>query len=418
MLKDFKDILVLPRKNDLKDTFLACVQDACKKTIGSDQPVLLLVFGHGSELTCSITIGGTTASEECPSLEMTDLKAAMRHQNPNPNVSMLTLSCYGGGWVQNAFLNMTAMAGATEGTETLSWPKSGSQGRCCGSRFATALAQALIKQQIQDLDLEKEEKLLDSPTYAALVKVVHDTLVEEVDTQLKNEISFSAQDDAWGMEWRAKSGFPLSTFHEKWQTLKMVPQGAAAEGSSHLGSVRISDLVTLSTSQAELKLTREARDYMRSFPGPDEAAKNHLTHGLCRDLLKGKTLGAHDLERLARQLSFRSRIMRDATDYKDRLGLTSPDCHEYNMADHLKEIQKDQEKHAAYSAYIRITLEHGLFDQPVSGEGHEFSKGGHYLAAVMVEAGWDRDTVVSVMAELAKVKGKPISTDGRLEKQD
>ena len=115
---------------------------------------------------------------------MSDLKAAMRRHNPNPNVSMLTLSCYGRGWVQNVSLDMNTMAGATDRRETLSWPESNSRGRCCRSGFAKGLTQALIKQQVQDLNIEEEQELLDSLTYAALLKVVHDTLVEEVDTQL------------------------------------------------------------------------------------------------------------------------------------------------------------------------------------------------------------------------------------------
>ena len=59
MLENVRDINAFPGRNDLKDTFLTYVSEACKKTIGTDRPVLFLVFGHGPKRNYSITIGGT-----------------------------------------------------------------------------------------------------------------------------------------------------------------------------------------------------------------------------------------------------------------------------------------------------------------------------------------------------------------------
>ena len=93
-----------------------------------------------------------------------------------------------------------------------------------------------------------------------------------------------------------KVAFPFQLFQKKWQMLKVVPQGTAATGSGQLGSVRVSDLIGLSTHKAVIQLTRDARDYMGGFPGLDEAAKNHLMHKLCKDLSTGKRLGVHNVE--------------------------------------------------------------------------------------------------------------------------
>ena len=52
-------------------------------------------------------------------------------------------------------------------------------------------------------------------------------------------------------------------------------------------------------------------------------------HHNCRHLLSGKTLPAQELEYLSAALIYRLKaIIARATEYKDRLGLVHPDCHE------------------------------------------------------------------------------------------
>ena len=410
MLEDVEDVKVFNGK-DLLERFLSCVQEAARKTKGTDRSILLLVMGHGEELTFKIAIGGTGGADVADQLKMSNLKAALRHGNPNPNVCMLTISCYGGGWVMNTSLNMTSLAGTNESLELLSWPASESCNRVCGSRFSTAVAQAMIKLEIQELDLEEKDRgLLTSPTYAALVETIHDTLVNEVDVREGNDITFSAQDDAWDMGLQPRTGIPLSTFQEKWNALKIVPQGTYWLGSSgptsQLGSVRLTDLVTLSMPEAKFRLTKRAYEYMHSFPGDNSAAKNIYTHRLCNTLLTGGELDASDLEALAGHLQYRLMIMACATDYKYRLGLEADDCEKYDYMPHHIQIHKDPKRKKLYQANRIALRDFELFDVPANHEGHSYAKGISYLAAIMAEAEWELETVVKALTELAKLRGE------------
>lgn len=118
---------------------------------------------------------------------------------------------------------MTTMASVDKEDEILSWPGSASLKRFCDSRYATGVAQALIKMQIQDLDIQTEENshLLDSPTYAAVVETVYKTLVDEVDIREDNSILFSAKDDAWDVEWKQRTSFLLRRIKKSGRALRL-----------------------------------------------------------------------------------------------------------------------------------------------------------------------------------------------------
>ncbi|MCJ1369531.1 hypothetical protein MMC20_000742 [Loxospora ochrophaea] len=169
--------------DDLMEQFLSYVATASRDVRGTNRPVLVLIFGHGAGRTYSITIGGSGHFSKCNGLSIGKLKETILHHNPNPNIALLTTSCYGGGWVQTPFLNITTMAGVNEESELLSLPESNSLNRCCGSRFASSVAKALIRTEILDLDLLSYEasEALSSPTYAALTSIIHEILLKEID---------------------------------------------------------------------------------------------------------------------------------------------------------------------------------------------------------------------------------------------
>lgn len=147
MIDEVKDVLVF-NGHDLLERFLSYVTDASKQVNNTERPILVVVFGHGVERIYSITIGGTGAFKNCPSLTRQKFNEALQRHNPNPNVAMLVSSCFGGGWTQTSFLNITAMAGVPNSAELLSWPESESAGRCCGSRYSTGVAKALIEMEV------------------------------------------------------------------------------------------------------------------------------------------------------------------------------------------------------------------------------------------------------------------------------
>lgn len=127
MKNDVKDVLTFNPK-DLLDQFLSYLATPCKEVKGAMRPVLALIFGHGMDTTFAITIGGSGEFRHCPTLTRQKFKEAILRYNPNPNVCLLTTACYGGGWAQTSFLNITAMSGTTDEEVLLSWPESTSLG--------------------------------------------------------------------------------------------------------------------------------------------------------------------------------------------------------------------------------------------------------------------------------------------------
>lgn len=213
MLKEVDDVITF-RPRDLLDRFLSYVADASRSVNGPQRPLLLMVFGNGTERSHSITMGGGKRFDNLHNPDSTNIQEALLRGNPDANATLLTTSCYGGGWVQGTNLNITAIASVDEGDGLLSWRTSSSSGRACSSTYASGIACALMKKEIEGVDIENEEgmKILGSPTYAMLASVIHDTLVKDVDTRAGQSISFSAKEDIWGMECRARTGFPLVSY--------------------------------------------------------------------------------------------------------------------------------------------------------------------------------------------------------------
>lgn len=389
---EVQDVLIFSPK-DLLEKFLDYVTENCKATKDTEHPILILIFGHGQEDNFAITIGGAGEFGHCPVLYPAKLKEAIYRHNSNPNVALLTTSCFGGGWTQTSFLNITAMSG------TNVRPKSASIGRCCGSRYATGVAQALIRSELQSLDMESESEIRQSATFAALVEMIQDILTQEIDVRQTNNISFSAKDDIWD---RTES--PLTTYQDKWQALRLVEHGASS-GQSLIASVRFSDFVHLSIPEAEFRLRRLAYDYLTSQPGDDSAAKNHFVHGACHDVVQGKTLPPAALERLAGALRYRLvKMIARATEYKDRLGIEFPDCRQVDVEPLMKQMKIDHDTTTRHSAIRSMVFGARLFDGPQGHEGMPYVKGGAYLALVFLHSGWSRSKIEDALTELIKVK--------------
>lgn len=409
MKEDVKDVIVF-NANDLLERFSSYVADASMQVKNTQRPILVLVFGHGVEDIYSITIGGSGDFRTCPKLTRPKFNEALLRHNPNPNVAMLISSCFGGGWIQTTYLNITAMAGVNHEEELLSWPESGSIGRCCGSRYSTGIAKALIEMEVQGLDLSSDEgqEVVDSPTFATLVAIIHEILTQKVDVREENDISFAAKDDVWGMEWRARTGFPMTSYLEKWEALRLIEKSGTT-GTSQSASGKSFDTTNLLTPEAEFRVKRLAYEYMQSNPGPDEAAKNHHVHSACNRLLRGEKLSSDALEYLGGELRYRMRtVMNQATEYKDRLGISFADCRECDSYTYKGRVRRDKGKHTRFSQIFQMVIKGKLFDEPGEGEGMPYIKGTDYLSMVLCESGWNVDKIKSALDELVKLRSESI----------
>ena len=223
MLDELRDVNVVESKNesDLLDTFLSHVQDASKQVKNTNQPILILIFGHGTHGIFSINIGGTGEFHECPVLTQAKFTEALRY-NSNLNSAFMTSYCYGGSWVQTSFLNITAMAGVDDEDMLLSYPRGLDPRRCCGSIHASGVARALLETMIEGLTSDEMEDICETSTFAALRDYIKEELRKEVDVHQGDSISFSAEDDHWNMQWRARTGFPLHSYQQKWEPLRLL----------------------------------------------------------------------------------------------------------------------------------------------------------------------------------------------------
>lgn len=400
---ELKDVRVFA-PNDLLKRFLSYVSEACKATKNIKRPILVLIFGHGEEGSFAITIGGAGKFSSCPRLYQQKFREAIHRHNPDANVALLTTSCFGGGWTQTNLLNITAMSGTNVKEQLISWPQSASMRRVCGSRYATGVAQALVRSELQSLDMESESEIRQSSTFAALEEMIHDILTKEIDVRESNDISFSAKDDMWDMEWRARTGFPLTTYLKKWEALRLISPGSSS-GQSLSASVKFSDFIQLSIPEAEFRLKRLAYDYLKSHPGDDSAAKNHYIHGHCHAVLGGESLSPEEIEELAGALKYRlKRVMARATEYKDRLGINFPDCREVEVSSLMRQMKTTGEIEARHSDIRSMVFNARLFDAPQDHEGLPYVKGAAYLALVFLHSGWSRSQIEDGLAELIEVK--------------
>jgi hypothetical protein len=398
-----KDVLVF-EPEDLLENLTSCVANTSKEVKGTDRPILTLMFAHGNIETSSLTIGGGGEYKTCHKLTRDTFCEALLRHNPNPDVAVLTTMQYGGGWAQSSFSNISTTAVVDEEWELLSWPASRSINRCCGSRYAGTVSRAWIRNEISELDWEKEGyKIMESETYISLEGTIRKILAKEIDPRVNNQISFSAEDDLWGMERRERIGFPLSGFREKWEALKPISQADI----SREASIRFSDTITLSLPEARHRIQRLALDYMASNPGDSSAAKNHTVHSYCWRLSAGDTLTVYELENLAGSLQYRlSTIIDRATEYKDHLGLDFPDCRDCEMYTYEAAISKDKIRSARHNEIYKLFADYDLFDRPEDHEGMRYEKGNMYLISALTNSDRDRVRIKQALDTLTKLKSR------------
>ncbi len=395
-------------KDMLLDRFVATVRDECVEAIRKDQNVLVLIFAHGRKRTSAISLGGNKLGIESPKLQ----REYFAGQIPrNAKVTLLTTSCYGGGWAQTPNLNTTTMAAVDESNESLSWPPSDSSLRHCGSRYATGVTQALIKMSFPEWQLDEgtysriESDNSTSATYVQLAKTIRHTLFEEVDKRESNTISFSARDDHWAMEWRVRTGIStLSDYEGKWKELRFLEPTSAASGVSQVGSVQLAeDRPPYRYQQALQIVKRKALVYLASNPGPDESAKNIHLHGSIRKLMKGQNPPPEALMVISRSLDYRQwQIMAQANLLRDELGLSCPDCEEVDPQGPMQ------------PGMFNRVCGYFLFSEPAEDEGWEYAKGERYLTVAITRAGWAAEKAEHELSRVKQVVGEYPKPSGYL----
>jgi hypothetical protein len=407
---------------DLLERFLSTLKKEIEIAHQKNQPVLVLVFGHGDEGTHGIAIGATPAMD-APRLTRPSFDFALKK---GVEVNFVSTSCYSGGWVikpklatpdvrlAKPMFNITGMTAAGVYTESLAWAGSLSQGRYSGSIFATAIMNSLmITSEISPNDkpesifaaLEQSVTTTDdgeaveySPTYVELSKSVYQAMTElgdGSDLYQSSHISFAAQDDKWDSEWRTRSGFPLKRYREIWERLPAVPAGIQVYEenflSNRVGSGRSNNLKIS-------KIRSKAMDFMLSSPG-DLASGGNTDHRRFIQLIEGNDFSDDELNQLDKVLDYRMNLLRTASEYADFMDLRFMPATHYDtvywlhqMRTQSKSINQQAAKDAKDALFrfnhIRsYIIDNRLFDLPLRDQGLAYSKPKEYLAIALAVSG-------------------------------
>ena len=422
-IQNDKNMRVFTRAELLED-FLRTFQEECRLAAGLGQPLLLMIFGHGDPKTYGVAIGGAGTPRNAPRLKISQIAACLR--GLDVSLTLLLTSCYSGGWALQPELNISAFTAAGPLKRSRAWDTS-LGGRSHGSFYATAVREAFIKMEDEkatQIHPHRSREPLDeeasSATYAELTKVIHSTLLYEIDPEFapEDDVQFSAQDDKWELEWRKRSGVPLAKFQAQWDKLpRLAPQSTAALFRKKTGGIAGLSLSTtevedhkrtyglhrkFSQPQAVNIVKDMSFGYLTSFPPPANTGPDGRVHRLASRLLEDKEMAPQEINELRGYLTYRLESMKAASEYKNIMGMDFVDCNEFDFESWErsardvageKAVRGTGEKWLKYVSYRYIIDGADLFSKPLGDQGWEYTKPYEYLAAACVECGLDEENV-------------------------
>ncbi|KAL9013486.1 MAG: hypothetical protein Q9173_001820 [Seirophora scorigena] len=438
----------------MKLKFQQKLRDECRSAARSgDQSVLVLLFGHGHAESQGIEIGTQLLKQK---------EFAATFAGLNVPVTILSTACFSGGWsCNNTFnkrtgeqFNKTTMMAAGPTKTSRSWNYTTSIGRACGSMFVTAFVQSLTRindtTRIMDSDGEEEIEHTEEQeeTYAEFCRSMYETLLKDIDRRgFEHDITFSAEDDAWGMCWRERIGIPLESYKQRWETLEnheadlylhpgdaynrdphvtseqeadykrleaadkgknvyrgkqgaSSASGGSVEASSVLGKRKTSRMYGGSVQALINQVSYLGGQYLASYPGDDEIADNGALHNHLNRVLRGDETRVEVVERCLRGVDYRMQQISFADDYLRLMAIPAPlglQCHEFKT-NRVPNIVGE----GRYREMLELIFERNLFPRPFEDQGRPFMKGHDYLIAAFHLANFTKSVMVDKLDALAR----------------
>ena len=449
------------RPDQLKLETKKIITSECRAAELAREPVLILLLGHGDDLNHGIELGKGRAT-----LKINEFKSATKQFNVA--ITMITTSCYSGGWTCNPQLNISTMTAAGNKNTSLSWRFSGSTGRACGSMFTAALVEKLTRvaadktllsdEDNDDIDHTKEQQ----ETYAEFTRTVHEHLLKGVDRRgYEHQFTFGAQDDAWSMCWGERSGIPLGRFKERWNRLEdwakdatLHPgdplnrdpsvtdeqladylklraeakekgkEAAAASGSgaygatgSALGKRKTSGLYGGTDRGLIGIVSKIGAEYLNSYKGHDDTADDGWLHHKIDWIQSGRETDTDIIERVLGELNYRMAQMSTADRYLEMMGIAAPNgqsCCEYDTRRNAKEIDDKKRDTMRRLFFDRIVL----FPRPLEYQGRPFPKGMEYLIGAFHHADTPKDIVIQKLDNLVATLDQDLEEEKERVKHD
>ncbi|KAG7006444.1 hypothetical protein G7Y79_00014g036190 [Physcia stellaris] len=171
----------------------------------------------------------------------------------------------------------------------------------------------------------------------------------------------------------------------------------------------------LNKGQSISVITDMAMSYLHSLPGSPNAADNKRCHDDATKLVQGEKakIGTYHLHMLQAALRYRLAVMKLASEYKDLLGLSYPDCDAFDV-ESWRDVTSTEDRTSSprqsntmwkkFNQYLTLIVEATIFDTPASRAGWYYRKPQEYLAIAFVESGLGVDDVKKAIQRILIVK--------------
>ena len=427
-LKIGGDIRVIPPK-DLLQSFISYFASECQAAAENNQPILLLVFGHGELKISGVAVGGVGNPRSAPRLRSEHLKLAM--QGLNITISLLTSTHFSGGWLIQPNINPISQPSVSDITKShLREANLGSAYH--GSVWTTSVMDLLI-----ELENEKASKSSSNSTvndsaesggdgdtekfaYAGLAQAIITALRMGFGSRGPHQVSFAARDDWWAEEWRQSSGISLARFREQWELLPKASSQLEGASSS------VKDLATAEYDTAfGIKLTPRYADavvaevclrYLNSCPPVPESneGEDAIAFRAAEHYLNGrKTQFKLSREQTHEILTYRLDATELATTFKDLTlsrNQTFAPCHLFRYEDWIEDPMTVTTHEYCESILEQVSAA-CLLETP-SVQGSPFLKFDRYLAACYADNGFTNaqvDTAIQTMQVYKQVQIRAVT---------
>lgn len=269
-------------------------------------------------------------------------------------------------------LNVTGLAGSGPERETRAWSVSRSIGRACGSTVASAIVQQLIEveeaEECDDLDRPRSHY-----TYLGFVQSIYEQAKRFDPFISDQQIHFSAQNDDWELHWQQRTGIPLVTLKQRWESLRIL------QPSTQEHSIGTSSIPSRKVGALRLKTQRVITEYSKSEPCSSRWTSNVATHGRIFQFERG-TLRDEELPLLLDVLTYRLNMTYETDEFVLAMGLTFPSCFGFQVDGYR--VDNEAKARVKQQAFVQLCRT-GLFNTPA--RHHSFPKPVWFLSIVIAE---------------------------------
>ncbi|KAL8880341.1 MAG: hypothetical protein Q9198_002230 [Flavoplaca austrocitrina] len=447
------DLVQVSTPGGLKLRFEQTLRKQCQEASkAGNESVLVLMFGHGDKYNGGIHLGTQSFKQQ---------QFAKTFAGLDVPVTILSTACYSGGWSCNKTFdkkdpnhqfNSTTMMAAGEVAHSYSWNYTTTLGkRACGSVFASAFVESMtrVNNEIKLIDEESDHELTpeQEKTYAEFCETLHKTLLMDYDRLgFEHDITFSAQDDAWNMCWRERTGIPLEKFKDRWEQLQdHVPdpylhQGDPFNKDPHITPEQEAEYIKLKKEDAGRNMYEAKRgttnatggsvlgkrktsgmyggtvqglinqvcylggQYLESYPGRTITGDDGALWNRINRIQLGEETNQDVIEYCLRCIQYRMEQMTAADRYLKMMAVPAPlnqECHEFDTKYIETKVGRDFYHEMTRLIFDRqVLFPLPLGNTPSSNQGRPFYKGHDYLVAAFYHAKMTKEAVVKKLDEL------------------